>query len=61
LPSSLKKIDDLDREDHHGIVNWIESDSGGELDPKETEPKWVEELKWDEVFEERHGPVSQVR
>ncbi|KFY45130.1 hypothetical protein V495_03107 [Pseudogymnoascus sp. VKM F-4514 (FW-929)] len=61
LPSSLKKIDDLDREDHHGIVNWIESDSGGELDPKETEPKWVEELKWDEIFEEKHGPVSQVR
>lgn len=54
LPSSLKRIDDLDREEHEGM-NWIGSDGEGSLDSKEDDPKWVEELKWDEIFEERHG------
>lgn len=54
LPSSLKKIDALDR-DEHGGVNWIASDGEGSMESKEDEPKWVEELRWDEMFEERHG------
>ncbi|OBT76029.1 hypothetical protein VF21_03571 [Pseudogymnoascus sp. 05NY08] len=54
LPSSLKKIDDLDREEHDG-VNWVGSDGEGSVGSTGEEPKWVEELKWDEIFEERHG------
>ncbi|OBT98594.1 hypothetical protein VE01_03494 [Pseudogymnoascus verrucosus] len=54
LPSSLKKIDSLDREEHEG-VNWIGSDGEGSVDSTGEEPKWVEELKWDEIFEGRHG------
>ncbi|OBT42302.1 hypothetical protein VE00_06334 [Pseudogymnoascus sp. WSF 3629] len=54
LPSSLKKIDNLDREGHDG-VNWVGSDGEESVDSTGEEPKWVEELKWDEIFEERHG------
>ncbi|KFY24117.1 hypothetical protein V493_05441 [Pseudogymnoascus sp. VKM F-4281 (FW-2241)] len=54
LPHKLKRIDDLDREEH-GRTNWIGSDEELSLGSKEDDPKWVEELKWDEIFEERHG------
>ncbi|KFY06935.1 hypothetical protein V492_07601 [Pseudogymnoascus sp. VKM F-4246] len=54
LPHSLNKIDELDREDHDRI-DWIVSDGEASMDSKGVEPKWVEELKWDEIFEERHG------
>lgn len=54
LPSSLKKIDSLDVE-KHDAVSWIGSDEEGSVGSTKEEPKWVEELMWDEIFEERHG------
>ncbi|ELR06459.1 hypothetical protein GMDG_07984 [Pseudogymnoascus destructans 20631-21] len=54
FPSSLKKIDAMDREEHDE-VNWVGSDGERSVDSTAEEPKWVEELKWDEIFEERHG------
>ena len=57
LPSSLKKIDSMALEGHEG-GDWIDNYVEGSSDPKGEEPKWVEELKWDELFDEAHGDGS---
>ncbi|KFZ19616.1 hypothetical protein V501_00617 [Pseudogymnoascus sp. VKM F-4519 (FW-2642)] len=57
LPLTLCRIDDLDREDHEGSKNWVADEDawkegGGS-------PQWVEELRWEELYDERHGERNE--
>ncbi|KFZ23204.1 hypothetical protein V502_02319 [Pseudogymnoascus sp. VKM F-4520 (FW-2644)] len=53
LPLTLRRIDDLDREEHIGSENWVADEDarkeGSGL------PQWVEELRWEELYDEMHG------
>lgn len=53
LPRKLHRIDDLDCEKHGAGEDWV-----GDEDPwKEefTSPKWVEELRWEELFAKKQA------
>ncbi|KFZ24114.1 hypothetical protein V502_01407 [Pseudogymnoascus sp. VKM F-4520 (FW-2644)] len=47
LPLALRRIDDLDREEHNVDETWVAM--SGE------DPQWVEELQWEEIYDEQHG------
>ena len=47
LPLALRRIDDLDREEHNVDEPWVAK--SGE------DPQWVEELRWEEIYDEQHG------
>ncbi|KAL5351908.1 hypothetical protein ACLOAV_003770 [Pseudogymnoascus australis] len=47
LPLALRRIDDLDREEHNVDETWVAK--SGE------DPQWVEELRWEGIYDEQHG------
>lgn len=54
LPLALRRIDDLDREEHHADKTWVANEEN-DLMQSGRDPQWVEELRWEEVYEEQHG------
>ena len=48
LPLALHRIDDLDREKHGAGEDWVGDE--GSLKEECASPKWVEELRWEELF-----------
>ncbi|KFZ24329.1 hypothetical protein V502_01191 [Pseudogymnoascus sp. VKM F-4520 (FW-2644)] len=54
LPLALRRIDDLDREEHNVDETRVANEENGSLH-SERDPQWVEELRWEEIYEEQHG------
>jgi 2-polyprenyl-6-methoxyphenol hydroxylase-like FAD-dependent oxidoreductase len=54
LPLALRRIDELDREEHRADQDWVADDGSG-LPQWEEVPQWVEELRWEELYDEQHG------
>ncbi|OAF60374.1 hypothetical protein VC83_03470 [Pseudogymnoascus destructans] len=59
LPLALRKIDDRDREEHNVAETWVANEQN-DLLQSERDPEWVEELRWEEIYEERHG-IKRIR
>lgn len=64
LPVALRRIDDLDRDEHDGAKDWV----GDRISRNErcVSPQWVEELRWEELFTKKQaegkeaGPVPST-
>ncbi len=54
LPLALRRIDDLDREEHNLDETWVANEEDG-LPQLGKDPQWVEELRWEEIYDEKHG------
>ncbi|KFZ04825.1 hypothetical protein V502_09994 [Pseudogymnoascus sp. VKM F-4520 (FW-2644)] len=53
LPLALHRIDDLDREKHGTGKDWVGDE--GSLKEECASPKWVEELRWEELFAKKQA------
>ncbi|KAL5346723.1 hypothetical protein ACLOAV_004591 [Pseudogymnoascus australis] len=53
LPLALHRIDDLDREKHGTGEDWVGDE--GSWKEERASPKWVEELRWEELFTKKQA------
>ncbi|KFY30883.1 hypothetical protein V493_01582 [Pseudogymnoascus sp. VKM F-4281 (FW-2241)] len=53
LPLTLRRVNDVDREGHGGRENLVADEDA--WSNRNCPPQWVKDLRWEELYDERHG------